>query len=68
MVAECSRADTGVGATMAPHNQLSKGTWADLVKAARQRKAKGSSMAVLFTSRATIFCSTSSVESVPRLF
>ena len=48
MVAECSRAETGVGATMAPHSQLSKGTCADLVKAARQKKANGSSMAVVF--------------------
>ena len=68
MVAECSRAETGVGATMAPHSQLSNGTWADFVKAARQKKAKGSSMAVLFTSMAVIFCRTISVDSVPRLF
>ena len=68
MVAECSRAETGVGATMAPHSQLSKGTCADLVKAARQKKANGSSMAVVFTSMAVILCSTISVDSVPRLF
>ena len=68
MVAECNRAETGVGATIAPHSQLSKGTCADFVKAARQKKAKGKRMAVFFTSIEVIFCRTSSVESVPRLF
>jgi hypothetical protein len=41
MVAECSSADTGVGATMAPSNQDWKGTWADLVKAAKAMKPSG---------------------------
>ena len=33
MVAECRKALTGVGATMAPGNQAENGNWADLVKA-----------------------------------
>ena len=39
IVLECNRADTGVGATMAPSSQLWKGNWADLVKAAKQSSA-----------------------------
>ena len=40
MVALCSRALEGVGATMAPNSQLEKGSCADLVKAAKDRQAR----------------------------
>src|ERR1700681_86385 len=43
MVLECSRADTGVGATMDPQSQDWKGTWAALVKPARHSSARGNS-------------------------
>ena len=36
MVALCSRALEGVGATMAPNSQVEKGSWALLVNPARQ--------------------------------
>ncbi len=42
MVLEWSRAETGVGATMAPHSQLWKGVWAALVKPAKQSRPMGS--------------------------
>jgi len=41
MVLECSNAETGVGATMAPSNQLENGSWADLVMPAKQSNAAG---------------------------
>jgi|GEM_PF-4127984 len=40
MVEECRRAETGVGATMAPSSQLWKGSCAALVKPARAMSAK----------------------------
>ena len=41
MVDECSNADVGVGATMAPSSQLWKGIWAALVNAARENSSRG---------------------------
>ena len=41
MVAECKRADEGVGATIAPSSHLEKGIWALFVKAAKARQATG---------------------------
>ena len=41
MVEECSRAETGVGATIAPHSQLWNGTWAALVKPAKHIRTMG---------------------------
>ena len=40
---ECSNAETGVGATIAPRSQLEKGHWAALVMPAKQSNAAGSS-------------------------
>ena len=45
MVAECSRADTGVGADMAPSSQEEKGICADLVSPAKESSTAGSSAA-----------------------
>ena len=45
---ECSSADTGVGATMAPSSQLEKGSWADFVMPAKQSRAAGSSASECF--------------------
>src|SRR3974390_56600 len=41
IVLECNSADTGVGATMAPSNQLENGSCADLVMPAKQSSAAG---------------------------
>ena len=45
MVLECSSAETGVGATIAPRSQLWNGNWADLANPARQSSPMGSSAA-----------------------
>ena len=42
MVDECSRALTGVGATIAPNNHLLKGSCAPFIKAATAINPKGS--------------------------
>ena len=43
MVLECNSADTGVGATIAPSNQLENGSWADFVMPAKHNNAAGRS-------------------------
>ena len=43
MVLECNSADTGVGATIAPSNQLENGSWADFVMPAKHNSAAGRS-------------------------
>ena len=48
MVLECSSADTGVGATIAPSSQLENGSCADLVMPAKQSRAAGSSASAGF--------------------
>lgn len=42
MVLECSRADTGVGPSMAAGSQGCRPNWADLPAAARMRPSRGS--------------------------
>ncbi len=41
MVLECRRADTGVGATIAPVSQVENGIWAALVRPATAMSAAG---------------------------
>ena len=41
MVLECSSAETGVGATIAPSNQPENGSWADFVMPAKHSSAAG---------------------------
>ena len=50
MVALCSSALEGVGATMAPSSQEEKGSWADLVSAAKASSATGMAGAMAMTS------------------
>ncbi|OPX61015.1 MAG: hypothetical protein A4E29_01015 [Methanomassiliicoccales archaeon PtaB.Bin134] len=47
IVAECSSAETGVGATIAPSNQDWNGACADLVRAATESIARGRSASSL---------------------
>lgn len=47
MVLECNKAETGVGATMAPKSQSQNGNWAALVKPAMDIKATGAKAANL---------------------
>jgi hypothetical protein len=44
-VAECSNAEEGVGATIAPNSQEEKGSCADFVRAARDKRNTGTSTA-----------------------
>ena len=44
MVEECKSAETGVGATIAPHSQLWNGICADFVNPAKHMSAMGKSM------------------------
>ena len=46
-VDEWTRADTGVGASIAAGSQLEKGTWADLVKLMKTRMYKYQDILVL---------------------
>ncbi len=64
MVEECNRAETGVGATMAPKSQELKGSWADLVSPAKQMSVAGSTA----TSRPVLPKATSESKAGARWF